>query len=65
MTSISIPLSDEHLAALRLRAQQAGLAPEDFLRRQVEQLLDRPEEPFRQAADYVLQKNKELYRRLA
>ncbi len=65
MTAITIPLSEERLAQLRLRAGQVGLAPEEFLRRQVEQLLDRPDEPFYQAAAYVLRKNAELYRRLA
>jgi hypothetical protein len=65
MTTIAIPLSDERLAQLRLRAEQAGLAPEELLRRCVEQFLDRPDEPFRQAAAYVLEKNAELYRRLA
>jgi antitoxin FitA len=65
MTTIAIPLSDERLAQLRLQAQQAGLAPEEYLRRRVEQLLDRPDEPFRQAAAYVMKKNAELYRRLA
>jgi hypothetical protein len=65
MTMISIPLSEERLAQLRLWAEQAGLAPEEFLRRRVEQLLDQPDGQFRQAASYVLQKNAELYRRLA
>lgn len=65
MTTITIPLSDERLAQLRHWAEQAGLAPEEFLRRRVEQLLERPDEQFRQAAAYVLQKNAELYRRLA
>ena len=65
MTTVSIPLSEEHIAQLNILAEQAGLSPEEFLRRRVEQLLDRPDEPFRQAATYVLQKNAELYRRLA
>ena len=65
MTAVTIPLSEERMAELHLRAEQAGLAPEEFLRRRVEQLLDRPDEPFRQAAAYVLEKNAELYRRLA
>jgi len=65
MITIAIPLSDERVAQLRLQAQQAGLAPEEFLRQRVEQLLDRPDEGFRQAAAYVLEKNAELYRRLA
>jgi hypothetical protein len=65
MTMITIPLSEERLAQLRLWAQQTGLSPEEFLRRRVEQLLERPDEQFLQAAAYVLQKNAELYRRLA
>jgi hypothetical protein len=65
LTTITIPLSEERLAQLQTWAEQAGLSPEDYLRRRVEQLLDRPDEPFRQAARYVLKKNAELYRRLA
>jgi hypothetical protein len=65
MTMITIPLSEERLAQLRVWAEQAGLTPEEFLGRRVDHLLDQPDEPFRQAAAYVLQKNTELYRRLA
>ncbi len=65
MTNITIPLSEERLAQLRVWAEQAGLSPEEFLRRRVEQLLDQPDVQFRQAANYVLEKNAELYRRLA
>jgi predicted transcriptional regulator len=65
MTSITIPLSDERAAQLRVWAEEAGLTPEEFLRRRVEQLLDRPDQQFQKAADHLLQKNAELYRRLA
>ncbi|HUY88823.1 MAG TPA: ribbon-helix-helix protein, CopG family [Pirellulales bacterium] len=65
MTTITIPLSDELAAKLRACAEQSGLSPEEFLRCRVEQLLDRPDEEFARAASYVLQKNEELYRRLA
>jgi hypothetical protein len=65
MTTITIPLSDERAAQLRVWAEQAGLPPEEFLRRRVEHLLDQPDEQFHQAAKYVLEKNAELYRRLA
>ncbi len=65
MTSITIPLSDERVAQLRVWAEEAGLPPEEFLRRRVEQLLDRPDQQFQKAADHLLQKNAELYRRLA
>jgi hypothetical protein len=65
MTTISIPLSEDRVAQLRLRSEQAGLTPEEFLRRRVEQILDRPDEEFQSAAAFVLAKNAELYRRLA
>jgi hypothetical protein len=65
MTTIAIPLSDERVALLRQQAEREGLAPEEFLRRRVEQLLDDSEIRFREAATYVLDKNAELYRRLA
>jgi hypothetical protein len=65
MTTITIPLSDDRAAQLRAWAEEAGLAPEEFLQRRVEQLLERPDARFRQAAAYVFEKNEELYRRLA
>lgn len=65
MTMITIPLSEDRLAQLRLWAEQTGLSPEEFLRRRVEQLLNQPDEQFRQAADYIVHKNADLYRRLA
>jgi hypothetical protein len=65
MMLITVPLSEERLAQLRVRAEQAGLTPEEYLRRRIEQLLDQPDEHFRQSATFVLQKNAELYRRLA
>jgi antitoxin FitA len=65
MTLITIPLSEGLLARLHTYAEQSGLSPEEFLRRRIEQLLESPDERFRQAANHVLQKNAELYRRLA
>jgi hypothetical protein len=41
---------------LRLWAEEAGLPPEEFLRRRLEQLLDRPHVGFRKAADRLLKK---------
>jgi hypothetical protein len=65
MTMISLPLSDERMALLRTRAEQTGLVPDEFLRQCVDRVLDRPDEQFRQATAYVLQKYAGLYRRLA
>ena len=64
MTTISIPLADERLKQLRLRADRSGVTPEEYLQRRVEEFLEGPEE-FHEAAAYVLKKNSELYRRLA
>jgi predicted transcriptional regulator len=65
MTSITIPLSDDRAAQLQAWADQAGLSPEEFLRRRVEHFLERPDAQFRTAAAYVFEKNEDLYRRLA
>lgn len=46
-------------------ASRLGLAPEDLARAAVLDLLGTPDAEFRAAATRVLQKNQELYRRLA
>jgi len=65
MPTITITLSDDHSARLKQLAEGAGVLPEDLLRASVEAWLARPKEDFARAADYVLLKNAELYRRLA
>jgi antitoxin FitA len=65
MSAITVPLSDDRLERLRALAAQAGVSPEEFARIGLEQWLTRPREDFRQAAEHVLRKNAELYRRLA
>ncbi len=65
MTTITISLPDDRLSKLKQRAEQAGVAPEELLRAGVEEWLSRSEPNFSEAADYVLTKNAELYRRLA
>ncbi len=65
MTTITVPLSEERLEQLRRLARQAGVSPEELARAGLEDWLRQPREDFAQAARYVLQKNAELYRRLA
>lgn len=65
MTTITIPISEERQSRLLDLAAQAGVPPEEFLRLRVERWLEQPDEAFDKAADHVLQKNAELYRRLA
>jgi hypothetical protein len=65
MTTITISLPDDRLQQLKKKAIRLKIAPEELVRASVEELLTRPDEEFRQALEYVLNKNAELYRRLA
>jgi antitoxin FitA len=65
MNTLTITLSDDRLAKLREIADRFNIKPEDLARISIEELLTRPEESFQQAADYILNKNAQLYRRLA
>ena len=65
MTTITISLPDDRLQKLKEIATRFSVAPEELVRVSIEELLTRPEEEFRQALEYVLNKNAELYRRLA
>ena len=65
MTTITIPLSDERLQKLKELAKEANVTPEELVRVSLEEWLSRPKEDFARAANYVLRKNRELYRRLA
>jgi predicted transcriptional regulator len=65
MSTLTITLSDDRLAKLREIADRFKIEVEDLARVSIEELVTRPEESFQRAADYVLHKNAELYRRLA
>src|SRR5205085_12682663 len=65
MAAITIPLSEERMERLRALAEQAGVSPEGLARAGLEDWLRQPRDDFLRAARYVIQKNKELYRRLA
>jgi len=65
MPIVSIPLRDDQVRELRLRADQAGISLEAYLARYVGEHLDRLADEFCQAAGLVMEKNAELYRRLA
>jgi hypothetical protein len=65
MSNITIQLPDERMQQLQKLAQEANVLPEELLRARVEEWLNSPAQEFLQAAQYVLKKNEELYRRLA
>jgi hypothetical protein len=62
---LSIDLSPAQADRLRLEAERLGLTPEDLARAASADLLATTGEDFKAAADRVLKKNAELYRRLA
>ncbi|MFT3767842.1 MAG: hypothetical protein QM820_20520 [Minicystis sp.] len=62
---IEIDLSTTQVEQLRERAKSLGVRPEELARAAVADLLNHPGEEFLEAAEAVLQKNHELYKRLA
>ncbi len=65
MVTITVTLTDDRLQKLKELAAQFRIAPEELVRVSVEELIARPQIDFQKALDYVLEKNKELYKRLA
>jgi antitoxin FitA len=65
MTSITIDIADDRFKKLHQLAQERGMSPEALLQTSVDTLLSDTKTELTQAANYVLQKNAELYRRLA
>ncbi|HEY0076062.1 MAG TPA: hypothetical protein VGB77_18320 [Abditibacteriaceae bacterium] len=71
MTTITITLEDELAARLRERAENLGVAPEELAHDTLQERFNQPNEPgelgedFERVVTHILEKNAELYRRLA
>ena len=65
MHDITVTVPDAQLTQLKEKAAHLGITLTDLVLLSIGEILARPDEDFRQAADDVLQKNAELYRRLA
>ena len=65
MNTITITLPEDRFGKLKELALRFGVAPEELARAGIEDLLMRPDESFRQALDNLLNKNADLYQRLA
>jgi hypothetical protein len=65
MVTYTISLSEKQSQQLREIADQYHIAPEELVRASIEDLLNRPQDDFQTALEYVLKKNAELYKRLA
>ncbi len=62
---LAIELSPAEAERLHREAERLGIAPEDLARAALADLLAVPDDAFKTAAERVLRKNEELYRRLA
>jgi antitoxin FitA len=65
VASITINISDQQFQRVQQRAQEFGLSPEEWVRISMDNWLSHPKSDFSQASSYVLEKNSELYQRLA
>jgi hypothetical protein len=65
MAALTIPLSEEEMTRLRELAKEVDSTPDELVRAKVVDWLGCSKEEFLRAAEYVLRKNAELYRRLA
>ena len=65
MVTITVTLSEERLQKLTELAKRFNISTEELLRVSFEELVMRPQDDFQKALEYVMEKNKKLYKRLA
>lgn len=65
MATLTISLSDAEMHRLENLSEREGLTVEQVVRLCVRDLIAQPDDAFRSAAKRVMEKNAELYRRLA
>lgn len=65
MTTVTLQLPDEIFKSLQQLAEKYELSPQELIQASIEQMLASPEPTFADALDHVLNKNEELYKRLA
>ncbi len=65
MSTLQISLPDDRLRALEKLSDRLKISPEELVRMSIEEILTRPEEEYQRAVKYILEKNSDLYNRLA
>ena len=65
MKTLEVQLPEQTLSKLKEAAERLSISPEELLVLSLEEKLAQLDVEFQQAADYVLTKNTELYKRLA
>jgi hypothetical protein len=63
--TITITVGDERLSRLKEIASDYKVTVEELVRLSIDNLLLQPEPVLERAMEYILEKNRELYRRLA
>lgn len=65
MKTLEVQLPEQTVLKLKEAAERLSISPEELLVLSLEEKLAQLDVEFQQAADYVLTKNTELYKRLA
>ncbi len=65
MATVTVSLSDEEMRRLEELSKREGLTIEQMVRIGIHDFIGQPDESFRAATARIMQKNAELYRRLA
>ena len=65
MTTITVELTEEHALRLKEISSRFHVSPEELIRAGLNEILARPDDAFLRASEHVLEKNRELYRRLS
>ena len=65
MTTLTIDLREDQVHKLEQLAERYQVAPEKLVQISIDELLSRPQDDFEEVLTYLLQKNADLYRRLA
>jgi antitoxin FitA len=65
MKTLEVQLPEQTASKLQEAAERLSISPEELLLLSLEEKLAQLDVEFQQAADYVLTKNSELYKRLA
>jgi antitoxin FitA len=65
MSTLTINLTDDRLRALEKLSNRLNIPSEELVRMSIEEILTRSDDTFQDAMKYVLEKNSQLFKRLA
>jgi hypothetical protein len=65
MTTVTLKLDDAKARLFEEKARSIGREPEQLLAEVIDDIIKQPDAAFADALDKVLEKNRELYQRLA